>query len=117
MLEVTGLAGPTASQCSVVANRPLFVLHQRNQNAFGQLDHSAHHQASHDDLEQQLRRFLASQAIPLAQRVRMVCSIGAVVSTLIAGADAFGDVPTADIVDLVRDAVHDPMGRSASRLG
>jgi AcrR family transcriptional regulator len=100
----------------VVANRSLFLLHQRNQNAFGQLDHSAHHQAAHDDLEQQLRRFLASQAIPLAQRVRMVCSIGAVVSTLIAGADAFGNVSTADIADLVRDAVHDLMGRSASRL-
>jgi AcrR family transcriptional regulator len=100
----------------VIANRALFVLHQRNQHAFGQLDHSAHHQAAHDDLEQQLRRFLASQAIPLAQRVRMVCSIGAVVGALIAGADAFGDASTADIAEVVRDAVGDLIGRSASRV-
>jgi AcrR family transcriptional regulator len=100
----------------VVANRALFLLHQRNQNAFGHIDHSAHHQAAHDDLEGQLRRFLASQAIPLAQRVRMVCSIGAVVGTLIAGADAFGDVSTADVADLVKEAVHDFMGQSASRV-
>src|ERR1700722_9406617 len=93
----------------VVTNRPLFVLHQRNQNAFGQLDHTTHHQATHDDLEQQLRRFLASQSISLAQRVRMGCAIGAGVSTLIAGADAFGEVPTADTADVVREAVRDLM--------
>jgi AcrR family transcriptional regulator len=94
----------------VVANRDLFVLHQRNHNALEELEHSEHHVAEHDDLEQQLRRFLASPAIPLARRVRMACSIGAVVGVLMGAGEAFGDVPPAEIADLVRDAMRDLLG-------
>src|ERR1700722_11309691 len=54
----------------VVANRALFLLHERNRNAFEQLEISEHHQAAHDSLEEQLRHVLANPATPLAQRVR-----------------------------------------------
>ncbi|HEX4019038.1 MAG TPA: helix-turn-helix domain-containing protein [Frankiaceae bacterium] len=93
----------------IVANRDLFLLHQRNHNAFEELDHSAHHHAEHEDLEQMLRRFLADPSIPLARRVRMACSFGAVVGALMGAGEAFGDVPTSEIADLVREAVHDLM--------
>lgn len=88
-------------------NRELFLLHQRNANAFEQLAQSERHQADQDDLEQQLRRFLESPTIPVAQRVRMACPIGAVMGAVIGAGEVFGDVPTAELAELVRDAVRD----------
>jgi hypothetical protein len=89
----------------VLSHRELFLLHERNHSAFEQLERSEHHQEQHDDLEQQLRRFLSNPAIPLPQRVRMACSIGAVMSVLMGSATLFGDVPTPELAALVSDAV------------
>jgi AcrR family transcriptional regulator len=100
----------------VVANSQLFLLHQRNHNAFEQLDRSDNHQAEHDDLEGQLRRFLADPSFPLTLRVRMACSIGAVFGALVGAGDAFGDVPVDEIAELVRESVHgllDPASMAA----
>jgi AcrR family transcriptional regulator len=91
-------------------NREIFILHERNRNAFEALEHSERHQADHDDLEAQMRRFLATPTIPLAQRVRMACSIGAVLSTLIGPGEAFADVPTSELAQLLRDAMRDLLG-------
>jgi hypothetical protein len=54
-----------------------------------------------------MHRFLADPAIPLEQRVRMACSIGAVISTLIGAGQVFADVPTAELAQLLRGAVRD----------
>ena len=94
-------------------NREIFILHERNRNAFEALEHSERHQAEHDDLEAQLRRFLATPTIPLAQRVRMACSIGAVLSTLIGPGEAFADVPTSELARLLREAMRDLLGTPA----
>jgi AcrR family transcriptional regulator len=94
----------------VLANREIFVLHQRNHNALEALQHSDHHQSEHDDLEGLLRHLLASPSIPLAQRVRMACSAGAVASTLLGAVEAFGDAPPAELAQLVRDAMRDLLG-------
>lgn len=91
----------------IVANRDLFLLHQRNHNAFEELEHSEHHKAEHEDLEARMRRFLADPSIPLAKRVRMACSFGAVAGALIGTGDVFADVEPEEIAALVRDAVHD----------
>ncbi len=91
----------------IVANRELFLLHQRNHNAFEELEQSEHHHAEHDDLEARLRRLLADSGIPLSQRVRMACAIGAVAGTLVGAGNAFGDASPDEIAELVRDAVHD----------
>jgi AcrR family transcriptional regulator len=91
-------------------NREIFILHERNRNAFEALEHSERHQDEHDDLEAQMRRFLATPTIPLAQRVRMACSIGAVLSTLIGPGEAFADVPTSELAQLLRDAMRDLLG-------
>jgi AcrR family transcriptional regulator len=101
----------------VLSNREIFILHERNHTAFEALEHSERHQAEHDDLEGQLRRLLASPAIPLAQRVRMACSIGAVMSTLIGAGNAFGDVPAATLAQLIRDAMRDLLGGPQSAPG
>ncbi len=93
----------------VLANRKLFLLHLRNQNAMEQIVEHEHNEADHQDMEEQLRRFLADRALPLTLRVRMACSIGAVMGTLMGAGGAFGDVPTEELAGLLRDAVRDLM--------
>ena len=91
----------------VIANRDLFLVHQRNQRAFEQIADSERHRQANDDIEQRFRRVLASPAISLADRVRMACSIGAVLIGLM-GADAlFGDEPTERVAEAVRKTVHE----------
>jgi AcrR family transcriptional regulator len=101
----------------VLSNRELFLLHERNRTALAALDHAGRHAAEHDDLEGQLRLLLASPAIPLAQRVRMSCSIGAVMATLIGAGEVFADVPAATLAQLTRDAVRDLLGAPRSAAG
>ncbi|HEY3977270.1 MAG TPA: helix-turn-helix domain-containing protein [Streptosporangiaceae bacterium] len=119
-----GGAGPRAAEMwpelldafidQVLANREIFILHQRNHTALAALQDTEHHRAEHEDLEGLLRQFLASPDIPLAQRVRMGCSIGAVMGTLISGSEAFGDVPVADLAQPVRDAMRDLLREPAA---
>jgi len=99
----------------VLSNRKLFLLHERNFTALQALENTEHHEAEHEDLAEQLRRFFASAAIPVAQRVRMACSIGAVMGALIGAGEVFADVPTSELSGLVRDAVHDLLGSTGSR--
>jgi AcrR family transcriptional regulator len=91
----------------VVDNRELVLLHQRNHRALEQLQHSERHQAENEDVEQQFRRILQSSAIPLERRVRMACSISAVVGALVGGEAVFGEVPMSELAELVRSAAHD----------
>jgi AcrR family transcriptional regulator len=91
----------------VINNRELILLHQRNHSALDQLQYNERHQAENDDIEQQFRSILQSPDIPLERRVRMACSIGAVVGTLATGEAVFGDVPIAELAELVRGAVRD----------
>jgi AcrR family transcriptional regulator len=88
----------------VLANRELFLFHQRNQNALQLLAENERHQAENEDIEERFRRVLANRAIPLADRVRMACSIGCVFSALMGG-DMFGETSTDEVVAHVRQAV------------
>ncbi len=94
----------------ILNNRQLFLLHQRNHNAFEQLRYNERHAAENDDIEQQFRRILQSPAIPLEQRVRMAASIGAVVAALVGGEAVFGDVPMDELAEVVRGAARDLLG-------
>jgi AcrR family transcriptional regulator len=100
----------------VLENRDLVLLHQRNINALEELTNNERHQAENDDIEQQFRRLLESPAIPLATRVRMACSIGAVVAALVGGEQLFGEASIEEIAELVREAVRDLFTPSASLL-
>jgi hypothetical protein len=78
-------------------------------------------QAENDDLEQRFRRFLANPAIPLEQRGRMACSLGAVFGALMGMSGMFGDdVSTDTLAPIVRKAARDmltvpPSSQRASR--
>jgi len=95
---------------SAVEHQDLFLLHQRNHNAFEQILDNDRHRAENDNLEVRLRGLLTNPAIPLAQRVRMVASIGTVLGPLVAGGDLFAGVPPAELAEIVRAAAHDVLG-------
>jgi AcrR family transcriptional regulator len=98
----------------MLANRRLFVLHERNRAAFEQLHRDGRHDADHDDFEEQFRRVLGDKNVPLKQRVRLACSLGAVMSGLFLAGDLFGDVSSATLGDMLRDAVQDLLGGAPS---
>jgi AcrR family transcriptional regulator len=101
----TGLLDEFIDQ--VLANRKLFVLHARNHNALKQIADHKHNEADHEDMEEQLRRILADPGIPLVLRVRMACSVGAVLGVLMGASGPFDDVPPEQLAGLVRDAARD----------
>ncbi len=91
----------------LLSNRELILLHLRNYNALDQMHHDERHVAENEDLQQRLTRLLASSDLPLAQRVRMACSIGAVMAVIGGYGGVFGDVPPERLAEVVRDAVRD----------
>ncbi len=91
----------------LLSNRELILLHLRNYNALDQMHHDERHVAENEDLQQRLTRLLASSDLALAQRVRMACSIGAVMAVIGGYGGVFGEVPPEKLSELVRDAVRD----------
>ncbi len=73
---------------SMLAQRQLFLMHERNQAALEKL-HKAEHDAEHEDLQNQFRRVLADVRIPLEDRVRMAASFGVLFSGLLLSGEAF----------------------------
>jgi AcrR family transcriptional regulator len=86
----------------VMSNRDLFLLHQRNQNAFGAIVDDPRHQAANEDMEERFRRLLADVRIPLADRVRMAASLGAVVMTMMGAHELFGDASLDEVAAQLR---------------
>ncbi len=92
----------------VLANRDLFLVHQRNQRAFEAIIEREEHRAANEDIEARFRRVLANPAIPLEHRVRMASSIGAAMLVLMGSETLFGDdVPDGEVAHAVRAAVRD----------
>jgi AcrR family transcriptional regulator len=90
----------------ILGHRALFVLHERNRAALEEL-HREGHEASHEDLDVLFRQVLANPEIARRDRVRMACSVGAVMGALLLSGDVFADVPSAELAVLVRDAARD----------
>ena len=65
----------------MAAQRKLFLMHERNQAALEKL-HRKDHADEHDDIRQRLQQALADPALSLRDRVRMACSLGAVLGGL-----------------------------------
>ena len=97
----------------MMAQRKIFLMHERNQAALEKL-HRKEHDAEHDDIQQRFRQALTDPSLALRDRVRMACSLGAVFGGLLMAGDAFDNVSSAELGALVRDAVHDVLaGQSA----
>jgi AcrR family transcriptional regulator len=97
----------------VAHNRELILLHQRNQSAVEELHRSERNLADNADIERRFRRVIDSPELPVDQRVRMACSLGAVIGGLIGTADMFENVPADELAELVRAAVRDLLATGA----
>ncbi|MGP0031555.1 MAG: TetR/AcrR family transcriptional regulator [Acidimicrobiales bacterium] len=89
----------------MLAQRKLFLMHERNQAALEKLHHEDH-EADHEDIQEQFRRVLADPRVPLRDRVRMACSFGAVFAGLFLSGDAFEGVSNRELGAMLGDAVH-----------
>jgi len=90
----------------MLAQREIFLMHQRNEAALEKL-HRDHHDGEHDDIQNRFRRLLADQRVALEDRVRMACSFGAVFFGLFMCGDAFESTPNEELGQLLRAVVHD----------
>lgn len=90
----------------ILAQRKLFLMHERNQAALEKL-HRKDHDAEHNDLQEMFLRILADPAISLRDRVRMASSLGAVFSVLLLAHDAFGSTTNQELGELLRETIHD----------
>ena len=93
---------------TMLANRKLFLLSQRNQAALSAL-HGKGHDGDHEEMEQQFRQILANPAIPARDRVRLSCALGALMSSLYSFSD-LEDLGPAAYGDLLREAISDLLG-------
>ena len=100
----------------VMAQRKIFLMHERNQAALEKL-HRKDHDDEHDDIQQRYRQALADPSLSLRDRVRMACSLGAVFGGLLMAGDAFGNVSNAELGSQVRDAVRDLLADPAPDPG
>jgi len=99
----------------VIGQRKIFLMHERNQAALEKL-HDEEHEAEHDDIQAKVREVLADPSLPLRDRVRMSCSLGAVFASSFLAGDAFDGVSGKDLGGLMRDAIDDVLGaRSRAR--
>ncbi len=94
---------------ALLAQRPLFLMHERNQAALEKL-HREEHDAEHEDLQNQFRLVLADTRIPIEDRVRMSASFGVLFSGLFLAGDAFSSMSDEELGNLLRRILHDVLG-------
>ena len=94
---------------AMLAQRKLFLMHERNQAALEKL-HRTEHDAEHEDLQNQFRRVLADTRIPLEDRVRMAASFGVLFSGLFLSGEAFASTTNEELGSLLRPILHDVLG-------
>jgi AcrR family transcriptional regulator len=90
----------------MLANRKIFLLHERNQAAFEGL-HNEEHDADHDDLQAQLKRVLSDDRVEVEDRVRMAASFGAIIAGIFLAGDAFDGIPSPELRSMLEGVVTD----------
>jgi AcrR family transcriptional regulator len=88
----------------MMAQRNIFLLHQRNQAALEKL-HRKDHMDEHDDIQARFRTLLGDSRVSLRDRVRMAASFGVVFSGLLLSGDAFASSTSQELGDMLREAV------------
>ncbi len=95
----------------MLANRKLFLVHDRNRAAFEGMHREGHDEAHHD-IEAEFRRILNDPAISLRDKVRFSCAQSALLGGLLitTGID-LPDASLDELADLLREAVHGVLGQ------
>lgn len=94
----------------LLGQRKLFFMVERNQAALEQLARSKATLSSHRQREELFRRIMANPKLPAADRVRIGCSLGAVMGLVMHCGEAFDDLGDDEFHALVAAAVHDTLG-------
>ena len=90
---------------TMLANRKLFILHQRNQTALSGL-HIKGHDGDHEEMGQRFGKILGNPAIPARDRVRLSCALGALLGSLMAVGE-LEDLGPGTYGELFREAITD----------
>lgn len=90
----------------MLAQRKLFLMHERNQAALEKL-HRKDHDAANEDIQERFREILSDPAVALRDRVRMASSFGAVFAVLFMAGEAFEGTADEELGELLRDTIHD----------
>jgi AcrR family transcriptional regulator len=90
----------------LLAQRKIFLMHERNQAALEKL-HREEHEQEHEDLQNQFRRVLADQRLSLRDRVRMAASFGVMFSSMFLSGEGFDDASDAELEGLLREVIRD----------
>jgi len=88
----------------LLAQRKIFLMHERNQAALEKL-HRKDHDAEHEDLQNRFRTVLADTRVPLEDRVRMAASFGVVFSSLFLSGDAFSSTTDEELAGMLRAVI------------
>jgi AcrR family transcriptional regulator len=97
----------------MLAQRLIFLMHQRNETAIEKL-HDKAHTADHEDIQNRLRLVLGDPSLPLRDRVRMAASVGVLFSGLLLSGEAFAGSSNRQLGQLLRDVLRDVLdGRPA----
>lgn len=95
----------------VLAQRQIFLMHQRNEAAIEKL-HDRTHEAEHEDLQNRLRLVLSDPSLPLRDRVRMAAAVGVVFSGVVLAGDTFTESYDGELGALLREVLHDVLSAS-----
>jgi len=90
----------------MLAQRKLFLMHERNQAALEKL-HRKDHDAEHEDIQNKFRGVLADARVPLRDRVKMAASAGILFSGLFLSGDAFAGSSNEELGGMLRDIIRD----------
>jgi AcrR family transcriptional regulator len=90
----------------MLAQRKIFLMHERNQATLEKL-HKEDHDAEHEDIQNQFRRILEDIRLPLRDRVRMSASFGVIFSSLFLAGDAFQSTTNDELGEMLREILHD----------
>ena len=90
----------------MLAQRKLFLMHERNQAVMEKL-HREDHDAEHEDIQNQFRRVLGDERVPVRDRGRMTAAFGVVFSSIFLGDVAFDSAPKDELEVMLRDILHD----------
>jgi AcrR family transcriptional regulator len=90
----------------LLAQRKLFLMHERNQAVLEKL-HREDHDAEHEDIQNQFRRLLGDERVPVRDRVRMAASFGVVFSSVFLADDSFDSAGDGALEGMLREILHD----------
>jgi AcrR family transcriptional regulator len=90
----------------MLAQRKLFLMHERNQASLEKL-HDENHEAANDDIQNRFRKILLDTRVAERDRVRMAAAFGAAFAGLFLAGESFPDSDTLKLGVMLRECIRD----------